>query len=69
MIGGMMDERTGQDESAYQEPENSTVDDWHGQKLARAEERADRMVEEADGDVQEAEGRFEGDADEAPTTP
>lgn len=59
-----MNERTERDESAYQEPENSTVDDWHGQKLARAEERADRMVEEADGDVEEAEARFEGDADE-----
>ena len=63
-----MDERTGQDESVYQEPENSTVDDWHGQKLARAEERAERLVEEADGDVREAEARFEGETGDGTTT-
>ena len=56
-----MDERTPQDESVYQEPDNSTVDDWHGQKLARAEEKADRLIEEADGDVDEAQARFDDD--------
>jgi hypothetical protein len=57
-----MDERTPQDESVYQEPENSTVDDWHGQELAREEERADRLVDEAGGDLAEAESRFEDGA-------
>lgn len=63
-----MDERSGPDESVYQEPENSTVDDWHGQKLARAEERADRLVDEADGDVGEAEARFEDTGDPTATS-
>ena len=57
-----MAEGTGAGEGPYQEPENSTVDDWHGQELAREAERADRLVDEAGGDVEEAEARFdEGD--------
>jgi hypothetical protein len=54
-----MDERTPEGESVYQEPDNSTVDDWHGQELARAEERADRLVDETGGDLDEAEARFD----------
>ena len=58
-----MDERTPQGESVYQEPDNSTVDDWHGQELAREAERADRLVEETDGDVESAEARFDAGED------
>jgi hypothetical protein len=54
-----MEERARPEEAPYQEPENSTVDDWHGQALAREEERADRLVDEAGGDMAEAEERFE----------
>lgn len=53
-----MDDRSRPEEGPYQEPENSTVDDWHGQELARQEERADRLVADADGDVEEARARF-----------
>lgn len=58
-----MDERTPQGESVYQEPDNSTVDDWHGQELAREEERAERLVDETDGDLDEAEARFDTERD------
>jgi hypothetical protein len=54
-----MDERARAEESPYQEAQNSTVDDWHGQELAREEERADRLVDEAGGDLGEAQTRFE----------
>ena len=55
-----MDDRTQPEEGPYQEPENSTVDDWHGQELARQQEEADRLMEETGGDVDEAESRFDG---------
>ena len=58
-----MDERTPQGESVYQEPDNSTVDDWHGQELAREEERAERLVDETDGDLDEAQARFDAERD------
>jgi hypothetical protein len=54
-----MEERTGPEEPPYQEPDNSTVDDWHGQELARQEEQADRLVEQTGGDLEEAQTRFE----------
>ncbi len=54
-----MDDRRQPEEGPYQEPENSTVDDWHGQELARREEEADRLVEEAGGDVDAAAAQFE----------
>lgn len=44
---------------AYHEPENSTVDDWIGQRVQRDEALADELVEEADGDVADAASRFE----------
>ena len=50
------------DRDPLREPENSTVDDWHGQELAREEERADQLLEETGGDMAEAERRFEGGA-------
>ena len=62
-----MAEPTNPKDTPYQEPENSTVDDWHGQELARAEERADRLVDEAGGDTDEAEARFEAGSGDATT--
>lgn len=44
------------------EPENSTVDDWFGQNVARDQDVADRVSEEA-GSAEEAESRFEDEAD------
>jgi hypothetical protein len=57
--GGVeMSDRTQREEGPYQEPENSTVDDWHGQELARQQEEADRLMQETGGDTEEAEARF-----------
>ena len=44
------------------EPDNSTVDDWFGQNVARDQEKADELVDEAGGDEAEAERRFEEEA-------
>ena len=41
------------------EPENSTVDDWFGQNVARDQDVADDAMAEAGGDPQEAEKIFE----------
>jgi hypothetical protein len=41
-----------------QEPANSTVNDWHGQKVADDMELADELMEETEGDADEAEERF-----------
>jgi hypothetical protein len=46
------------------EPDNSTVDDWLGQRVGRDEELADRLVDEAGGDERQAERRFEQDSKE-----
>jgi hypothetical protein len=43
------------------EPENSTVDDWFGQEVARDAEVAERVSAET-GDPAEAERRFEQEA-------
>jgi hypothetical protein len=40
------------------EPENSTVDDWIGQRVQRDEERAEAIAAETD-DPAEAERRFD----------
>ena len=40
------------------EPENSTVDDWMGQRVQRDEERAEQIAAETD-DPAEAERKFE----------
>jgi hypothetical protein len=45
------------------EPDNSTVDDWFGQNVARDQEVADEVVAESGGDMEEAEKRFEEEAD------
>ncbi len=41
------------------EPENSTVDDWHGQKVADDMEMVDEVLEETGGDEAAAERAFE----------
>jgi hypothetical protein len=47
-----------------QEPEeDSTVDDWFGQNVARDQELADELVEEEQGDARRAEERFEEEAE------
>jgi len=49
-------------EGEVQEPENSTVDDWFGQNVARDQEVADEVSAEA-GSEAEAEQRFEEEAE------
>jgi hypothetical protein len=44
------------------EPDNSTVDDWFGQNVARDQELADDLLEQEDGDERAAESRFEREA-------
>ena len=43
--------------------EDSTVDDWFGQNVARDQELADELVEAEDGDLAAAEERFEEEAE------
>lgn len=50
------------DDGVIEEPENSTVDDWMGQSIARDEEVAERAAAESDSD-EEAEARFEREAE------
>ena len=47
----------------HTEPENSTVDDWFGQNVARDQDLAARLVDEEGGDESAAEGRFEREAE------
>jgi hypothetical protein len=42
----------------HQEPENSTVSDWHGQKVDRMKEQADTAIKSAENDVTKAEEEF-----------
>jgi hypothetical protein len=44
------------------EPDNSTVDDWFGQNVARDQELADELVDAEGGDEAAAEERFEQEA-------
>jgi len=50
---------TRESERPIEEPPNSTVDDWHGQKVADDQELVDELLEETDGDIDEAEAEFE----------
>jgi hypothetical protein len=43
--------------------EDSTVDDWFGQNVARDQELADELVEDEGGDLEAAERRFDQEAD------
>lgn len=47
-----------------QEPtQDSTVDDWFGQNVARDQELADELVAEEGGDEAAAEERFDAEAE------
>jgi hypothetical protein len=52
----------GDEREEIQEPDNSTVDDWFGQNVARDQETADRVAAESDT-PEEAEARFEQEAE------
>lgn len=41
------------------EPENSTVNDWHGQKVSDDEALIDEVLDETGGDEAAAEAAFE----------
>ena len=43
--------------------EDSTVDDWFGQNVARDQELADELVAEEGGDLDAAEERFDEEAE------
>ena len=43
--------------------EDSTVDDWFGQNVARDQELADEIVAEEGGDLDAAEDRFDDEAE------
>lgn len=47
------------DDGTVVEPENSTVNDWHGQKVSDDMEMVDEVLEETDGDEKAAEKAFE----------
>ena len=49
-------------EPEIREPDNSTVDDWEGQNIARDQEVADKALAENDT-VEEAEAQFDQEAD------
>jgi hypothetical protein len=48
----------------YEEPPNSTVDDWLGQRVERDAELADRLVQDTGGDEGQAERLFDQISDE-----
>lgn len=55
----MSSEHDGDDEAAVVEPDNSTVDDWFGQNVARDQDVADRAMADAEGDPDQAEELFD----------
>ena len=48
-----------QTDDPYHEPDNSTVDDWHGQDVQRDIDLADDAMRRTGGDEQAAEKVFE----------
>ena len=46
-------------DETIEEPPNSTVNDWHGQKVSDDEEMIDEVLEETGGDVDAARRAFE----------
>jgi hypothetical protein len=46
-------------DETIEEPSNSTVNDWHGQKVSDDEEMIDEVLEETGGDVDAARRAFE----------
>ena len=62
-----MTETQKQEHGTIVEPENSTVNDWHGQKVSDDEELIDEVLEETGGDEAAAEKAFnEHSADKDP---
>jgi hypothetical protein len=55
---------TRRDGEVVREPDNSTVHDWLGQRVARDEALAERTLAETAGDEVEAERRFDRRSDE-----
>ena len=60
---GMRDQPTGYrsvmaERDPHQEPENSTVDDWHGQEVDELKQQADQAMAKAGGDETKAEATF-----------
>jgi hypothetical protein len=55
------------EQEAITEPDNSTVNDWHGQEVQRDADAADRAVEAADGDLDAAERIFDEERPEHPS--
>ncbi|MDQ6698071.1 MAG: hypothetical protein M3Z46_11515 [Actinomycetota bacterium] len=49
------------------EPDNSTVDDWFGQNVARDQDVADEAMDEARGDEKKAEQLYQERAEGAET--
>jgi alkylated DNA repair dioxygenase AlkB len=43
----------------HKEPDNSTVDDWHGQEVDRMKEQADAAMDRSGGDEAKAEAAFD----------
>jgi hypothetical protein len=62
MAGTEADRSESSTEGEVREPENSTVDDWFGQNVARDQEVADKVSAES-GSVDEAEDRFDEEAE------
>lgn len=54
-----------QDSGRVQEPDNSTVDDWYGQRVDRDKEKAEQILDEEDGDEEAAARRFDDEAEGA----
>jgi hypothetical protein len=48
-----------QNEREIVEPPNSTLNDWHGQKVSDDEKMIDDILERTDGDVDAAERVFD----------
>jgi len=46
-------------DDVIREPDNSVVDDWLGQRVARDEARVGEALEQSDGDEEDAERRFD----------
>ncbi len=60
--GGEVGTGAGMADEQIREPENSTVDDWFGQNVARDQDLADELVAQEGGDEDAAEERFEDEA-------
>ena len=54
---------TDREPDPYREPEHSTVENWHGQRVERDAELADELVADANGDEEVAEARFAEEAE------